>query len=109
MNDALGTRHGVMQAPIGGAAGHALYRAVADAGGLATIPASWMELDALRREIADLRRVTDAPFAVNLVLHFEQAERVALCAAERVPVVTFSWGEPARFLPQLPRPAAASS
>jgi NAD(P)H-dependent flavin oxidoreductase YrpB (nitropropane dioxygenase family) len=101
VNEALGTRCGVMQAPIGGAAGHELYRAVAAAGGLAAIPASWMEPAALRREIADLRRATDAPFAVNLVLHFEQAERVALCAEEGVPVVTFSWGAPGRFLPQL--------
>ncbi len=101
MNAVLGTRFGVMQAPIGGAAGHDLYRAVAGAGGLPAIPASWMELDELRREITDLRRVTDGPFAVNLVLHFEQAERVALCVAERVPVVTFSWGEPGAFLPQL--------
>ncbi len=101
MNTVLGTRVGVMQAPIGGAADHELYRAVAGAGGLAAIPASWMEPDVLRREIADLRRVTDQPFAVNLVLHFEQAERVALCVAERVPVVTFSWGEPGAFLPQL--------
>ena len=90
-----------MQAPIGGAAGHDLYRAVAGAGGLATIPASWMAPDDLRREIADLRCVTDQPFAVNLVLHFEQAERVALCIAERVPVVTFSWGQPGGFVGQL--------
>jgi len=101
VNEVLGTRFGVMQAPIGGAAGQELYRAVADAGGLATIPASWMEPDVLRREIADLRRATDAPFAVNLVLHFEQAERVALCISERIPVVTFSWGDPAGFVPQL--------
>jgi NAD(P)H-dependent flavin oxidoreductase YrpB (nitropropane dioxygenase family) len=101
VNGVLGTRVGVMQAPIGGAAGQELYRAVAGAGGLAAIPASWTEPDDLRREIADLRRVTDQPFAVNLVLHFEQAERVALCIAERVPVVTFSWGEPGAFLPQL--------
>ena len=101
MNAVLGTRAGVMQAPIGGAAGHDLYRAVAGAGGLATIPASWMAPDDLRREIADLRCVTDQPFAVNLVLHFEQSERVALCIAERVPVVTFSWGQPGGFVGQL--------
>ncbi len=101
MNGALGTRFGVMQAPIGGAAGQDLYRAVAGAGGLAAIPAAWMACDVLRHEIAELRTATDAPFAVNLVLHFEQAGRVALCAEERVPIVTFSWGDPAAFVPQL--------
>ena len=101
MSDVLGTRVGVMQAPIGGAAGQELYRAVAGAGGLAAIPASWMQPDDLRREIADLRRATGEPFAVNLVLHFEQAASVAICAAERVPIVTFSWGVPTAFVPQL--------
>ena len=38
MNEVLGTRFGVMQAPIGGAAGHDLYRAVAGAGGLRRDP-----------------------------------------------------------------------
>ncbi len=101
MNEVLGTRFGVMQAPIGGAAGQELYRAVSAAGGLAAIPASWTPAEELRREIAALRSATDAPFAVNLVLHFEQAERVAVCIAERVPIVTFSWGQPGPFLPQL--------
>jgi NAD(P)H-dependent flavin oxidoreductase YrpB (nitropropane dioxygenase family) len=101
VNETLGTRFGVMQAPVGGAAGQELYRAVAAAGGLAAIPASWMEPAVLGDEIAALRGATDVPFAVNLVLDFEQAERVALCAGERVPVVTFSWGDPAAFVPQL--------
>jgi len=35
------------------------------------------------------------------VLDFEQEERVALCVAERIPVVTFSWGDPSPFVPAL--------
>lgn len=101
MNEVLGTAAGVMQAPVGGAAGPELYRAVAAAGGLAAIPASWMPEDELRGTIAGLRAATEAPFAVNLVLHFPQEERAAICAAERVPVVTFSWGDAAPFVPAL--------
>ena len=90
-----------MQAPIGGAAGPELLRAVAAAGALATVPASWTPAERLRQTFAELRSVGDEPFAVNLVLDFEQEERVGLCAAERVPVVTFSWGDPAPFIPRL--------
>jgi NAD(P)H-dependent flavin oxidoreductase YrpB (nitropropane dioxygenase family) len=101
VNEVLGTAVGVMQAPAGGATGPELYRAVASAGGLATIPASWMPVEQLRQTIADLRGGGHATFAVNLVLDFDQAERAAVCAAERVPVVTFSWGDPAPFVPAL--------
>jgi NAD(P)H-dependent flavin oxidoreductase YrpB (nitropropane dioxygenase family) len=90
-----------MQAPTGGATGRDLYRAVAAAGGLPAIPASWTDLDPIRKTIAGLRADGHATFAVNLVLDFEQEERVALCAAERVPIVTFSWGDPARYVPAL--------
>jgi NAD(P)H-dependent flavin oxidoreductase YrpB (nitropropane dioxygenase family) len=101
VNAVLGTRVGVMQAPVGGATGPELYRAVAAAGGLPTVPASWTALDLIRETIAGLRADGHTTFAVNLVLDFEQAERVALCAAERVPIVTFSWGDPAPYLPAL--------
>ena len=101
MNDVLGTATGVMQAPAGGATGPDLYHAVASAGGLATIPASWTPIDELRRTFADLRGAGHDWFAVNLVLDFPQDERAALCAAEGIPIVTFSWGDPAPYVPAL--------
>ena len=82
----------VMQAPLGPAASPALVAAVSGAGGIGCLGASWTEPAALREQIQAIRRVTDRPFCVNLVLAFDQAERLEVCAEERVELVSFSWG-----------------
>ena len=88
----------VVQAPIGAAATVELVLAVGEAGGLGTLGASWTPPERLRDQVRELQRASDRPFCVNLVLAFEQAERVELCRAERVPVVSFSWGIDATFV-----------
>lgn len=82
----------IVQAPIGPAATPELAAAVSEAGGLGSLGASWTEPDALREQIREIRRRTERPFMVNLVLAFEQAERLELVLAEGVEVVSFSWG-----------------
>jgi nitronate monooxygenase len=88
----LGSRRPVLQAPIGGALTRDLVLAVCGAGGVGTLAGSWQDPAALREEIRAMAAAVDGPFAVNLVLDFPQEERVELCAEERVPVVTLSWG-----------------
>jgi NAD(P)H-dependent flavin oxidoreductase YrpB (nitropropane dioxygenase family) len=88
----------VIQAPVGPAATPALVAAVSAAGGLGTLAASWTEPSELRRQVASIKRLTDRPFAVNLVLDFEQEERLHLVLEEQVPVVTFSWGIERNFI-----------
>jgi nitronate monooxygenase len=82
----------VMQAPLGPAASPALVAAVSGAGGIGCLGASWTEPGALREQIRAIRRLTDRPFCVNLVLAFDQSERLEVCAEERVSLVSFSWG-----------------
>jgi nitronate monooxygenase len=85
-----------MQAPIGPAASPALVAAVSAAGGIGCLGASWTEPVQLREQIRSIRRSTDRPFCVNLVLAFDQEERLELVADEGVALVSFSWGvEPA--------------
>ena len=81
-----------MQAPLGPAATPALVAAVSTAGGLGCLPASWTPPKVLREQIREIRRSLDGPFCVNLVLDFDQAERLELLAEERVPAISFSWG-----------------
>jgi nitronate monooxygenase len=81
-----------MQAPIGPAATPELVLAVCRAGGLGSLGASWTPVRVLREQIAAIRREHDGPFAVNLVLDFDQAERLELLIEERVPAISFSWG-----------------
>jgi NAD(P)H-dependent flavin oxidoreductase YrpB (nitropropane dioxygenase family) len=88
----------VMQAPIGPAATPELAAAVSAAGGLGSLGASWTEPAALREQIRAIRRLTDRPFFVNLVLAFDQEERLELVCEEGVPIVSFSWGVEARLI-----------
>jgi nitronate monooxygenase len=69
-----------------------LVVAVSNAGGVGALGASWTPAGTLRRTIEDIRALCDRPFVVNFVNAFDQAERVALCAELRVPIVSFSWG-----------------
>jgi nitronate monooxygenase len=88
----LGTRVALMQAPLGRGAGAPLATAVSTAGGLGTLGASWTDPDVLREQIGAIARATDAPFCVNLVLYFDQEERLEVALQERAPWISFSWG-----------------
>jgi nitronate monooxygenase len=88
----LGCEVPVMQAPVGRGAAAPLAIAVSQAGGLGTLGASWTEPAMLREQIRSIARATDRPFCVNLVLDFEQDERLEVVVEERVPWVSFSFG-----------------
>jgi nitronate monooxygenase len=88
----LSWRVPLMQAPIGPAATPALAAAVSEAGGIGSLGASWAEPEDLRSQIREIRRATDRPFGVNLVLAFEQEERLEIALAEGVELILFSWG-----------------
>lgn len=77
----------------------ALPLAVSQAGGLGVIAAGPMYEDALVRAIDDVRAGTDRPFAVNMPLYRQGAERVLdLLAEARVPVLVASQGGPKKYL-----------
>jgi len=63
----FGIRHPIILAGMaGGPTTARLVAAVSEAGGLGTLGAAYMEPAAIRSAIRDIRRMTDAPFAVNL-------------------------------------------
>ena len=85
----LGIELPIIQAGMGGGlAGHELAAAVADAGGLGTI--GILGPEELRAEIAAVRRATDGPLAVNLLIPFARPAHFE-AASEADVVVTF-WG-----------------
>lgn len=88
----LGTTVPIIQAPMGGAVGPALAAGVCRAGALGTLPLWYLEIADLRAQIAELRRLVDAPFAVNFNLNFPQEERLDACLSEQVPILSFFWG-----------------
>jgi nitronate monooxygenase len=63
----LGIEHPVIQAGMaGGATTPELVAAVSEAGGLGTFGAAYMSPDAIRDAVAEVRRLTGRPFAINL-------------------------------------------
>lgn len=69
LTDLLGIEHPIIQAPMaGGPSTPELAAAVSNAGGLGSLGAAYLTPEALRRDIAAVRRLTDRPFGVNLFL-----------------------------------------
>ena len=73
----LGTALPLIQAPMAGVQGHALAAAVCNAGGLGSIPAAMLSLDALRTELTQLTALTDRPYNVNFFCHTPPAPDAA--------------------------------
>jgi nitronate monooxygenase len=96
--DLLGIDIPIVLAPMGVAVGPKLTAAVCNAGGLGTIPLWRADMETLRSQIREIRSLTDKPFAVNLNLDFPQEERLEACLRERVPVVSFFWGDAGKLV-----------
>ncbi len=87
-----GIRLPIVQAAMGGASCPELAAAVSNAGGLGMLAVSWSSPDEVRAQIRATRALTERPFGVNLVLHWLQEDRLAVCLEEGAPVVSFFWG-----------------
>ena len=98
LTELLGIAAPIVQAPIGDLAPPRLVAAVSNAGGLGMHPLSWTEPEALEGIIAETRELTAKPFGVNLVLDFEQDERLGICLDAGVEVISFFWGDPSPFV-----------
>ena len=116
--------HPIVQAPLGGGPSTpALAAAVCEAGGLGFLAAGYKTPDAVREDIAAVRAETQRPFGLNIFAppgppgepeevaryaasldgageprHHDDAfaDKVALAVAERVPLVSFTFGCPGR-------------
>lgn len=102
--DTLGIEIPIVQAPIQAPTGAVpalqLAAAVCEAGGLGTLPLWRADIDTLRARLQEFRALTTKPFAVNLNLDFPQEERLDACLAERVPIISFFWGDGSKIIPR---------
>jgi nitronate monooxygenase len=78
---------------MGGASCPELCAAVSNAGGLGMLALSWSSADEIRAQIWKTRELTARPFGVNFVLHWPQEDRLTICLEERVPLISFFWGQ----------------
>ena len=93
--DLLGIRYPVFQGGMAWVADASLAAAVSEAGGLGIIAGMSMNGEQLRAEIRELRKRTDKPFGVNVMLMSPYVAEVAeVIVEEKVPVVTTGAGNP---------------
>lgn len=97
--DLLGIEVPIISAPMGpNLTGPELVAAVSNAGGLGIMQAQLFPPPLLRQAIGHVRDLTDKPFGVNFVLHFPHEDNIAVCLEERVPILSFFWGDATAYV-----------
>jgi NAD(P)H-dependent flavin oxidoreductase YrpB (nitropropane dioxygenase family) len=94
----LGLTAPIVQAPIGSAATPELAAAASNAGALGMLALTWTPPDAVTARVRETRALTDRPFGANLILEWDQHERVQACTEESVAVVSTFWGDPSPYV-----------
>ncbi|MGH7249255.1 MAG: nitronate monooxygenase, partial [Pseudomonadota bacterium] len=90
----FGIEYPIISAGMGGVALADLAAAVSQAGGLGTIGLAGFSPEAIHKEIARAREITQKPLAVNLIIPFLRPGVIDVLVDEPIEAVTFFWGEP---------------
>lgn len=97
--DMLGIEYPIIQGAMAWIADSSLASAVSNAGGLGIIAAANAPVEYVREEIRKAKKLTDKPFAVNIMLLSDNAEEVAkMVCEEGVKVVTTGAGSPGKYI-----------
>lgn len=94
----LGIELPIVQAPIGSAAVPALAAAVSNAGGLGMVALTWHRPDRVAATLDEVRTLTSRPVGINLVLEWDQTERLEAALGAGAKIVSVTWGDPARSI-----------
>ena len=98
----LGIRYPIFLGGMAHVAREPLVSAVSNAGGLGIIGAGGMSPEELDRQIQLVRKATDRPFGVNLMLMDPKVpELVEVVLSAQVPMVTTGAGNPAKYMDSL--------
>ena len=100
ITELLGIKYPILQGGMAWIADGRLAAAVSNGGGLGIISAMNADENYLLEQIKIVRKFTDKPFGVNVMLMSPHAPQIAeLLAKERVPVVTTGAGSPNAYMP----------
>ena len=107
----LGIKLPIIQAPMAGVQGSALTVAVSNAGGLGSLPCAMLNIDAMRNELAAIRAQTSRPFNVNFFCHTPPTPSAEVEAAWRAALAPYynEYGIDADKIPVGPGRAPFSS
>jgi len=107
----LGIELPVIQAPMAGVQAGALAVAVSNAGGLGSLPCAMLNVDAMRKELAQIKAQTARPFNVNFFCHVAPVPSAEREAAWRAALARYyeEFGIDAAAIPAGPGRAPFSS
>lgn len=98
----LGIKYPIFQGGMAWVATHTLAAAVSNAGGLGIIASGSLPGDMIREEIRQVKKLTDKPYGVNIMLMSPYAEDIVdIVCEEGVPVVTTGAGNPGKYIEKL--------
>jgi len=101
---ALGIELPIFNAGMGGGLASAeLAAAVSNAGGLGVLGMGALPAPVIGEEVRRLRKLTEKPFGVNLILALCQGGEIEACLEAKVPVVIGFWGDAAPFVERAKR------
>ena len=92
----LGIEQPIVQAPVGPAAVPRLAAAVSDAGALGMV--SLTGVADVAGVVAETAALTRRPFGGNLILAWDQHQRLAEALEAGLRIVSLTWGDPARYV-----------
>ena len=96
----LGLRIPIFQAGTGSVAGPGLAAAVAQAGGMGGLGLTWTSPEDARAAVRYVKERTAGAFQGNFALAFPP-QALGAVLDEGIPCVTFSWGDPAPYIPDV--------
>lgn len=97
----LGIKYPIIQGGMAWVADFNLAAAVSNAGGLGIIGSGGAQAVWVREQIREVKKRTDKPFGVNIMLMNPEADEIAkVIIEEKVPVVTTGAGNPAKYMEQ---------
>ena len=99
ITELLGIEYPVIQGGMAWVAECHLAAAVSAAGGLGLIGAASAPADWVRQQVREVKKLTDKPFGVNIMLMNPESEKVAkVIVEEGVKVVTTGAGSPEKYM-----------
>lgn len=99
LTELVGIKYPIFQGGMAWIADHKLAAAVSNAGGLGIIAAANAPSNIILEEIRSCQKITDKPFAVNIMLLSENADEIAqMVIDEGVKVVTTGAGNPGKYM-----------
>ncbi|MGH7961225.1 MAG: NAD(P)H-dependent flavin oxidoreductase [Candidatus Binatia bacterium] len=87
----------------GGMAGPELVAAVSNAGACGVLGMGGLPAPYIRRQIQELRTLTDKPFGVNIILPLLQEGQIETCLDEKIPILVLFWGDPKPYIEEAHR------